>query len=175
MFSAATRTGILGATRTSVSRSLATPTIRAFVATPMRQTEEPQSVVAERARKNRPVSPHLGIYQPQMSWVLSGLHRNTGVMIGGAAYLYAAMFGLAPMFGLDMSSAAMAGSLATLPAVVSIGAKALISGCLSFHVFGTMRHLLWDSGRMVSNKGVFTTGYAAIAASALATGYLTFF
>ncbi|KAJ2815067.1 hypothetical protein GGI24_006173, partial [Coemansia furcata] len=147
----------------------------AFVATPMRQTEEPQSVVAERARKNRPVSPHLGIYKPQMSWVLSGLHRNTGVAVGGAAYMYAAMFGLAPMFGLDMSSAAMASSLATLPAVVSIGGKALISGCLSFHVFGTMRHLLWDSGRAVSNQGVYNTGYAALAATALATGYLTFF
>ncbi|KAJ1672008.1 hypothetical protein GGH95_001830 [Coemansia sp. RSA 1836] len=148
----------------------------AFVATPKRlSVEEPQSVVAERARKNRPVSPHLSIYQPQMSWVLSGMHRNTGVLIGGAAYMYAALFGLAPAFGLDLSSAAMAGSIAALPAVVTIGAKALLSSCLSFHVFGTMRHLWWDTGRSVSNKGVITTGYAALAATALATGYLTFF
>ncbi|KAJ2889151.1 hypothetical protein GGI21_006648, partial [Coemansia aciculifera] len=94
------------------------PAVRAFVATPQRTSVvEAQSVVAERARKHRPVSPHLGIYQPQMSWVLSGMHRNTGVLIGGAAYVYAAVFGLAPAFGLDLSSAAMAGSIASLPAV----------------------------------------------------------
>ncbi|KAJ2886168.1 hypothetical protein IWW38_005253, partial [Coemansia aciculifera] len=148
----------------------------AFVATPQRTSVvEAQSVVAERARKHRPVSPHLGIYQPQMSWVLSGMHRNTGVLIGGAAYVYAAVFGLAPAFGLDLSSAAMAGSIASLPAVVTVGVKALLSSCLSFHVFGTMRHLWWDSGRSVSNKGVYVTGYATLAATALATGYLTFF
>ncbi|KAJ2488540.1 hypothetical protein IWW37_004733 [Coemansia sp. RSA 2050] len=171
MFSAAIRTGMLGATR----RSLAAPTVRAFVATPMRLEDEPQSVVAERARKHRPVSPHLSIYKPQMSWVLSGLHRNTGVLIGGAAYVYAAMFGLAPAFGLDMGSVAMASSLAALPTVALVGGKAVLSGCLSFYVFGTMRHLWWDTGRALSNKGVFTTGYVAMAASALATGYLTFF
>ncbi|KAJ2000356.1 hypothetical protein GGI04_004186, partial [Coemansia thaxteri] len=148
----------------------------AFVATPMRRhVEEAQSVVAERARKNRPVSPHLGIYKPQMTWVLSGINRNTGVAIGGGAFLYAASFGLAPMFGLDLSSVAVASSLSAMPAFVLIGAKALISGCLSFHCFSGIRHLWWDTGRSLSNKAVINTGYVTLAATALATGYLTFF
>ncbi|KAJ1825661.1 cytochrome b subunit of succinate dehydrogenase, Sdh3p, partial [Coemansia sp. RSA 2599] len=87
MFSAVTRTGILNASRTPFSRAVAAQSARAFVATPARRAEEPQSAVAERALKNRPISPHLSIYQPQMSWVLSGIHRNTGVLVAGAAYL----------------------------------------------------------------------------------------
>lgn len=29
-------------------------------------------------RKNRPLSPHLTIYQPQITWYMSGFHRFTG-------------------------------------------------------------------------------------------------
>ncbi|KAJ1897118.1 hypothetical protein LPJ66_003574 [Kickxella alabastrina] len=175
MFSAVTRTGILNATRTPFSRAVAAQTTRAFVATPARRVDEPQSVVAERARKHRPVSPHLGIYQPQMSWILSGLHRNTGVVIYGAALVYTAAFGLAPMFGLDMSSVSVASTLAAAPGPLLIALKAFFSGCLSFHYFAGIRQMVWDAGKAVNNKAVFTTGYAIIAASALATGYLTFF
>ncbi|KAI9473322.1 hypothetical protein LPJ78_003570 [Coemansia sp. RSA 989] len=171
MYSAA-----ISKTRLPVARALASRNVRAFIATPMRErTEESQAAVAERARKSRPVSPNLGIYQPQMSWVLSGLHRNTGVLVAGGAYLYAAAFGLAPMFGLDLSSATAAAAVASLPTPVLLGTKALIAGSLSFHCFNGIRHLWWDTGRSVSNQGVFKTGYAVIAATTLATGYLTFF
>ncbi|KAJ2776063.1 cytochrome b subunit of succinate dehydrogenase, Sdh3p [Coemansia javaensis] len=139
------------------------------------ETVEPQSVVAARALKHRPVSPHLSIYQPQMSWVMSGLHRNMGVLVGGGAYLWAAAYGLAPLVGADLSSVAVAGALATVPAPLLLAAKALVAGSLSFHSFNGIRHLWWDTGRSVTNQGVFNTGYAVIAASVLATGYLTFF
>ncbi|KAI8322862.1 hypothetical protein GQ54DRAFT_297135 [Martensiomyces pterosporus] len=175
MFSAVTRTGALNAARLPFSRAVTARTARAFIASPMRRNEEPQSVVAERARKNRPVSPHLGIYQPQMTWYLSGLNRITGVTVAGSAYLYTAAFGLAPALGLDLSSVAVAGALSTLPTFVLIGAKAAISGCFSFHFFSGIRHLWWDTGRSVSNQGVIKTGYITIAATALATGYFTFF
>ncbi|KAJ2355595.1 cytochrome b subunit of succinate dehydrogenase, Sdh3p [Coemansia erecta] len=166
MFSAA-----ISRTRVPVARN-----VRAFIATPLRKNaEESQAAVAERARKNRPVSPNLGIYQPQMSWVLSGLHRNTGVLVAGAAYLYTAAFGLAPMFGLDLGSAAAAATVASVPLPLLLGTKALIAGSLSFHCFNGVRHLWWDSGRSVTNKGVFNGGYAVLTATALATGYLTFF
>ncbi|KAJ2803181.1 cytochrome b subunit of succinate dehydrogenase, Sdh3p [Coemansia guatemalensis] len=162
-------------TRAPVGRATTARTIRAFVATAQRKTEESQKTVAERARKNRPVSPTLSIYQPQMSWVLSGLHRNTGVLVAGGAYLFTVGFGLAPVFGMDLSSVAVAGALASLPAPLMVGTKALIASSLSFHCFNGIRHLWWDSGRSVNNKGVFNTGYVVLSATALATGYLTFF
>ncbi|KAJ1854295.1 cytochrome b subunit of succinate dehydrogenase, Sdh3p [Coemansia sp. RSA 1822] len=166
MFSAA-----ISRTRVPIARNA-----RAFVATAQRKTsEESQAAVAERARKNRPVSPHLGIYKPQMSWVLSGLHRNTGVLVGGAAYLYTAAFGLAPIFGLDLGSVTAAATVASIPLPLLLGTKALIASSLSFHCFSGIRHLWWDSGRSVTNQGVFNSGYAVLTATALATGYLTFF
>ncbi|KAJ1646512.1 hypothetical protein J3B02_000753 [Coemansia erecta] len=175
MFSAVTRTGILNASRTPFSRAVATQSARAFVATPARRAEEPQSVVAERARKNRPVSPHLSIYQPQMSWVLSGLHRNTGVLVAGSAYLYTVAFGLAPMFGVDLSSLAVASTLAAVPTPLLLAIKALVSGSLSFHCVNGIRHLVWDTSRGLNNKGVINSGYVVLGTTALLTGYLTFF
>ncbi|KAJ1661768.1 hypothetical protein IW140_006451 [Coemansia sp. RSA 1813] len=178
MFSNVTRTaGILNASRFPLQRYIAANSVRAFIVTPKRSNieEESQAAVAERARKNRPISPNLGIYKPQMSMVLSALHRNTGILVAGSAYLYTAVFGLAPALGLDLGSVAAASTVAATPMPVLLGLKALISGSLSFHCFNGIRHLVWDTGRYVSNKGVFKTGYAVIGATALATGYLTFF
>lgn len=42
-----------------------------------------ESEILRQQRKVRPVSPHLTIYQPQITMVLSGLHRVTGVAVGG--------------------------------------------------------------------------------------------
>ncbi|KAJ2720065.1 hypothetical protein GGI07_004838 [Coemansia sp. Benny D115] len=176
MFSSVARTNMLAATRSPLGRALAQQTTRAFVATPARRSvEESQAAVAERARKNRPISPHLSIYKPQMTWVLSGLHRNTGVLVAGSAYLYTAAFGLAPMLGLDLSSVAVSGMLAAVPVPAILLLKALISGSLSFHCFNGIRHLVWDTGKSLNNKSVINSGYAVLGATALATGYMTFF
>ncbi|KAJ2682340.1 hypothetical protein H4R19_007149 [Coemansia spiralis] len=177
MLSAVTRTGVLNPARGPLARAAAAGSVRAFVATAAarKAEDEPQSVVAERALKNRPISPHISIYQPQMSWVLSGIHRNAGVAVGGAAFLYTAAFGLAPMVGMDLSSVAVTSMLAAAPTPLVLAAKALVSSCLSFHCINGIRHLVWDTGKAVTNQGVFTTGYAVIGATALATGYLTFF
>lgn len=47
------------------------------------QCADSESELLRQQRKVRPVSPHLTIYQPQITAVLSGLHRITGVAIGG--------------------------------------------------------------------------------------------
>jgi len=44
-------------------------------------------------RLKRPLSPHLSIYQPQLTWVLSGTHRTTGIMLAS----YAMFLGLGKM------------------------------------------------------------------------------
>lgn len=42
-----------------------------------------ESKLLRQQRKVRPVSPHLSIYQPQITWYLSGAHRVTGAAVGG--------------------------------------------------------------------------------------------
>jgi succinate dehydrogenase/fumarate reductase cytochrome b subunit len=36
---------------------------------------------------NRPLSPHLNIYKPQLTWMLSGAHRVSGSIMGGSKAL----------------------------------------------------------------------------------------
>jgi succinate dehydrogenase (ubiquinone) cytochrome b560 subunit len=35
----------------------------------------------------RPLSPHLGIYKPQLTWVVSGAHRILGCIMAGSIFL----------------------------------------------------------------------------------------
>lgn len=34
----------------------------------------------------RPLSPHLTVYKPQLTWMLSGLHRITGCVMAGSKF-----------------------------------------------------------------------------------------
>jgi succinate dehydrogenase (ubiquinone) cytochrome b560 subunit len=40
---------------------------------------------AKSKRLNRPNAPHLTIYQPQITWVLSAMHRITGFAVTGGS------------------------------------------------------------------------------------------
>lgn len=50
------------------------------------QCADAESELLRQQRKLRPVSPHLTIYQPQLTAILSSLHRITGVAVGGGKY-----------------------------------------------------------------------------------------
>jgi succinate dehydrogenase (ubiquinone) cytochrome b560 subunit len=43
---------------------------------------EAESIIAAQ-RKHRPISPHLSIYQPQITWYLSMFNRITGAILSG--------------------------------------------------------------------------------------------
>src|SRR5271154_4068855 len=43
---------------------------------------EAGSIIAAQ-RKHRPISPHLTIYKPQITWYLSMIHRITGAVLSG--------------------------------------------------------------------------------------------
>ncbi len=90
---------------------------------------------------NRPLSPHLQIYRPQLTSGLSILHRITGVVLALGLPVLAYWFTSAA-YGPDAfaNANALAGSL--------IGQLALIgwSFCLFYHLSNGVRHLLWDIG-----------------------------
>jgi hypothetical protein len=48
--------------------------------------EDAESEYLRAQRKLRPTSPHLSIYQPQLTWYMSSAHRITGVALGGGMY-----------------------------------------------------------------------------------------
>lgn len=112
----------------------------------------------------RPLSPHLQIYRPQISSVMSILHRITGVgLIVGMVLVTCWLVCLA------MGEA----TYATFQTVMQHPAAQLVLFGLTFaffyHLCAGVRHLLWDAGYFLSNEGVNSTGKIAIGVSVLTT------
>ncbi|KIR67411.1 succinate dehydrogenase, cytochrome b556 subunit [Cryptococcus bacillisporus CA1873] len=125
-------------------------------------------------RQHRPTSPHLAIYQPQLTWYLSSLHRITGVAFGGALYLSAMAYLLHPLVpGID--SAHLIQLVHDLPGWLKGSAKFIIALPFTFHCYNGLRHLNWDIGKALTIKGVYRTGYAVLGATVLSSLYLAFF
>jgi len=112
----------------------------------------------------RPTSPHLTIYRPQITSVLSILHRITGVAlsVGAAlmvAWLYVAAYvpaNYAPLYEW-MSS--------------SLGRMLMVGWTLAFyyHLANGLRHLFWDMGKGFALATMARSGWAVLLFTALMT------
>ncbi len=114
--------------------------------------------------RGRPLSPHLQVYRPQLTSILSILHRGTGVVLslgllglvcwllaiasGGETYLavqsfYGSFFGKLMLFGWSYA--------------------------LFYHLSNGVRHLLWDAGRGLDIETVYKSGWIMLGASFILT------
>jgi len=75
----------------------------------------------------------------------------------------------APVIGMPFSSIDVVQFVAGLPEVVQYSAKAVLAAPFAFHAWNGLRHLAWDTGKFLSMKGVYTTGYAVLGATAVTT------
>ncbi|KOB66293.1 Succinate dehydrogenase C [Operophtera brumata] len=117
-------------------------------------------------RLNRPLSPHLTIYEYQLTSMLSITHRITGLALSG----YASALGLGALcLPNDISHyVTIIEGLNLSPATLFLG-KALLASPLGYHFANGIRHLYWDTARGLSIKEVYATGYAMLAASVIIT------
>ncbi|XP_049872823.1 succinate dehydrogenase cytochrome b560 subunit, mitochondrial-like [Pectinophora gossypiella] len=117
-------------------------------------------------RLNRPLSPHLSIYQVQLTTTLSITHRATGIMLTG----YATALGLgALVLPNDISHyITMIEGLNLSPATLFI-LKAIIASPFGYHLANGVRHLYWDTARGLSLKEVYSTGYTMLAVATVIT------
>lgn len=69
------------------------------------------------------------------------------------------------MFGLGFDAASVTSVIATVPTAAKIGAKFLVAFPFTFHSFNGVRHLLWDTARGLTLKGVYSTGYTVLGLS----------
>ncbi len=107
--------------------------------------------------KQRPLSPHLQVYKPQITSVLSILHRFSGLALSLSLVVVTFLvFSLA----FPHNSFLSLKSLTTCFLVKAI----LWGGVLAFiyHFYSGLRHLLWDTGRLLSLFWVRVTGYCVI-------------
>ena len=113
---------------------------------------------------NRPISPHLQVYRPQLTSVLSILHRITGVALAVGTILL-----------VYWLIAAASGPEAFASAEALIGSwlgRILLFGwtiALYFHLSNGIRHLFWDAGFGFELKTVYASGWTVVALAAVLT------
>lgn len=126
-------------------------------------------------RRHRPVSPHLTIYKPQVTWILSALNRITGSILSGGFYIFGFGYLVAPYVGLHWESASIAASFAALPIFVKVATKMFLALPFTFHSWNGIRHLIWDTGSAFTNKQVIMTGWFTVGLSVVTALGLTFY
>lgn len=116
------------------------------------------------ASTNRPLSPHLQVYKPQLTSVLSITHRATGVFLSVGAlflscWLLAVASGPEEFNKLNEYVNTWYGKVILVAFVFS----------LFYHLCNGVRHLFWDAGYGLNIETTYKTGYAVVIISILLT------
>ena len=109
---------------------------------------------------NRPLSPHLQIYRPQLTSVLSITHRMTGFALS-LIILFSPMI----IYFLTYSTE-------THQIIINIFKNIFIKVLFSLALFGLLyhlcngiRHLAWDAGYGLDLDSSYKSGYVVLASS----------
>ena len=118
----------------------------------------------ESRNNNRPLSPHLDIYQYQITWTVSIMHRITGV---------AMTLGLILIVAWLVAAAFSPGLFSLIDGVLRswIG-MIIIFGSLWafwFHFLNGIRHLIWDLGYGFNLSTVWRSGWVVVLGSIILT------
>lgn len=119
------------------------------------------------AAGNRPLSPHLQVYRPQISSVLSIMHRISGVFLALGIFVLA--YWLNALAGGAAAYADAVGLLGSGP-----GKLALFFWLLAFcfHFLNGIRHLAWDAGMGFEIEQVIRSGWLVLIGAAVLAGLL---
>jgi succinate dehydrogenase cytochrome b subunit len=112
----------------------------------------------------RPLAPHLSIYKPQLTSVLSISHRITGLALSIGTVLLVWWL-LAAAAGGDAFGVAQRFWGSWVGLVLLVG----WTFSLFFHLCNGIRHLAWDAGWGFALAETYMTGWAVVAASAALT------
>ncbi|KAF8359189.1 mev-1, partial [Pristionchus pacificus] len=151
------------ASRQIVSRSLCTS---------VRRTEELKTPIQKlgweylmkQKSLGRPISPHLQIYAPQWTWYVSGLHRITGCVMGGALLVGGVGFAVLP---LDFTTFIDFIRGLNLPTAVTALFKWIIAFPIIFHSVNGVRFLGFDLAKGTDLATVYKGAYFVIGFSVL--------
>lgn len=120
--------------------------------------------MADVNRGNRPLSPHLQIYRPQLTSILSIVHRMTGVGLALGALLVVWWL---------LAAATGPGYFAVVDGLLTswFGLLVLLGStwALAYHLLNGIRHLVWDMGYGFELETVDKTGWAVVIGSGALT------
>ncbi|WP_299395548.1 succinate dehydrogenase, cytochrome b556 subunit [Pelagibius sp.] len=113
---------------------------------------------------NRPLSPHLQVYRPQITTMLSILHRITGIALAVGTLLL--------IYWLAAAASGPTAFATAQELVGSIFGRLLLFGwtfALFYHLSNGIRHLFWDAGLGFEMQTAERSGWAVVAASVVLT------
>ncbi len=113
---------------------------------------------------DRPLSPHLQIYRPQLTSVLSISHRLMGIALSvGSVFL---VWWLVAAASSDAAFAAARSFFGSW-----LGLLLLFGWTFAFffHLCNGIRHVVWDTGRGLDLRTTYISGWIVLAATAALT------
>jgi succinate dehydrogenase / fumarate reductase cytochrome b subunit len=115
-------------------------------------------------RGNRPLSPHLSIYRPQLTSITSILTRITGNALIVASLLivwWLLAAATSPAY-FAIADGVITSWFGDLVMVLSLWG-------LWYHTLAGVRHLIWDNAKMLDIESAYKLGYAVIGGSVFLT------
>ncbi|XP_071523245.1 succinate dehydrogenase cytochrome b560 subunit, mitochondrial-like [Panulirus ornatus] len=167
---AATSCGLVSKQPIRLQQILSPQWTRAIFTTPSAAALKAQSAEdfwAKNKRLRRPVSPHMTIYKPQITSLLSLTHRASGIVLSGV--LSAFSIG---MLALPGSYPYYLGLVQTMEfgGLIIFGAKFCLALPFMYHLCNGIRHLVWDLGYGFTLRTLYKTGYAVVGLSLVLSG-----
>ena len=109
------------------------------------------------SRFKQPISPHLSIYKPQITSILSIIHRFTGIFLS-IATLYFSLWIIALAFNFNVFSILHM----LLQTIVGRAFLFFTTWSFFYHLLNGIRHLIWDIGYGFSIKSINLTGWIVV-------------
>ena len=114
--------------------------------------------------KERPISPHLQVYKPQITSVLSIFHRITGVVLTFGLILLVAW-----IFTLSLGEEYFEYFVMFIKSWFGLLILFGFTFALNYHLCNGIRHLFWDAGYGYEIETVHKSGLAVLVVSFVLT------
>ena len=114
--------------------------------------------------KERPISPHLQVYKPQITSVLSIFHRITGV-----ALTFGLILSVAWIFTLSLGEEYFEYFSFFIKSWFGLLILFGFTFALNYHLCNGIRHLFWDAGYGYEIETVHKSGLAVLVVSFVLT------
>ncbi len=113
---------------------------------------------------NRPLSPHMQVYRPQLTSVMSISHRISGILLSLGMVVVV-------LWLLALASGPEAFERINTVLATPIGLIAMLVWTFSlfYHLLNGIRHLLWDAGWLLDLRGAYASGWIVLVASVVMT------
>ena len=114
--------------------------------------------------ENRPLSPHLQVYRPQITSVLSISHRMTGILLAAGAFLLVCWL-VAAAYSPIIFEIMQEATRNWFVRLIILGWTL----CLFYHLSNGIRHLFWDIGIGLEITQARVSGWIVIFSAILLT------